>query len=99
MNKYEVRIDSYFSLPTDLASEMQAWPEFVEGKEYAVTLRTATEEVSTSLEHDEGQPYVFVRGTGEGQLFYRALGLTLYALAGHSDDVWPRVTRWSSEHV
>jgi hypothetical protein len=99
MKKHEVRIDSYFSLPTDLAAEMHTWPEFVEGKEYAVTLRSSTEEVSTSLEYDEERPYVFVRGTGEGHLFYRTLGVTLYALAGHSDDVWPSVTRWSSDLV
>ncbi len=99
MTKREVRIDSYFSLPTDLAVEMRSLPEFVEGKEYAVTLRSSTEEVFTSLEYDEDAPYVSVRGNGEGSLFFRALGLTLYALAGNSDDVWPRVMRWSSKMV
>ena len=97
MTKHEVRIDSYFSLPTDLAAEMRSWPEFVQGDGYAVTLRSCTEEVSTSLENDEGDPYVFVRGATEGPLFFRVLGATLYALAGNSDSVWPRVTRWDSE--
>ena len=89
-----VHIDSYFSLPTDLAAEMRSWPEFVSGEDYNVVLRTDSEEVSTSLEHDEGQPFVSVKGQGEGPLFFRVLGLTLYALARHSDDVWPRVMRW-----
>ena len=37
--KKEVHIDSYFSLPTDLAGEMRGWPEFVSGEEYSVDLR------------------------------------------------------------
>jgi hypothetical protein len=97
MIKRAVYIDSYFSLPTDLAAEMRAWPEFISGDGYRAQLRTATEEVSTSLEHDEGRPYVLVQGTGDGPLFFRVLGLSLYALAGHSDDVWPRVMRWEGD--
>ena len=34
----ELRIQSYFSLPTDLAAEMRAWPEFVSGEGYTVNL-------------------------------------------------------------
>ena len=78
----------------DLAAEMRSWEEFVTGSEYNVTLRSEHEDVSTSLEKDEGRPFVLVSGNGDGPLFFRVLGLTLYALAGHSDDVWPRVTRW-----
>jgi hypothetical protein len=89
-----VYIDSYFSLPTDLAAEMSTWSEFISGHEYQALLRTPTEEVNTSLESDEGHPFVLVKGTGDGPLFFRVLGLSLYALAGHSDDVWPRVMRW-----
>ncbi len=96
MNKREVRIDSYFSLPTDLAAEMRAWSEFVSGEEYAVSLKSQSESVSTSLEYDEGQPFVIVRGMGDGQLFFRTLGMVLYALAANSDDVWPRVMRWNT---
>jgi hypothetical protein len=95
LGKREVRVDSYFSLPTDLAAEMRSWSEFVCGEEYAVTLKSQSESVSTSLEHDEGQPFVVVRG-GEGPLFFRALGAVVYAMAGNSDDVWPRVMRWRS---
>ncbi len=89
-----VYIDSYFSLPTDLAAEMSGWAEFVSGHEYQVLLQTTAEEVKTSMEYDEGRPFVLVKGTGDGPLFFRVLGLSLYALAGHSDDVWPRVMRW-----
>lgn len=97
MPRRSVYIDSYFSIPTDLAAEMQAWDEFVAGSEYNVELRSEAEEVTTSLEHDEGRPFVLVDGKGDGPLFYRVLGLALWALAGHSDDVWPRVMRWQPE--
>lgn len=96
MNKREVRIDSYFSLPTDLAAEMRSWSEFISGEEYVVSLKSQSESVSTSLEYDEGQPFVVVRGVGDGPLFFRTLGMVLYALAGHSDDVWPRVMRYAA---
>jgi len=97
MPKRAVYITSYFSIQTDLAAEMRSWEEFVVGSDYDVKLRTEFEEVNTSLEDDEGEPYVLVRGEGDGPLFFRVLGLTLYALAGHSDDVWPRVMRWSPD--
>lgn len=95
MAQRAVRIDSYFSLPTDLAAEMRQWPEFVAGQGYETNLRTAAEEVATSLQTDEGQSYLLVQGHGEGTLFYRVLGQCVYALAGDSDDVWPRVLRWT----
>jgi len=96
MPRRAVRIESYFSIPTDLAAEMRSWPEFVAGDGYEVSLRSDAEEVSISLEHDEGHPFVQVSGEGEGPLFHRVLGLTVYALAGHSDEVWPRVMRCRS---
>lgn len=34
----EVHVISYFSLETDLASEMSSWPEFKSGFGYAVEL-------------------------------------------------------------
>jgi len=97
MPRRSVYIDSYFSIPTDLAAEMRSWAEFVAGNGYEVSLRSDTEEVNTSLEHDEGRPFVLVNGEGDGSLFHRVLGLTVYALAGHSDDVWPRVMRWTPD--
>jgi hypothetical protein len=97
MPKRAVYIDSYFSLPTDLAAEMRSWPEFVSGEGYNVILKTDSEYVSTSLENDEGSRFVLVTGNGDGPLFFRVLGLSLYALAGHSDDVWPRVMWWEAD--
>ena len=99
MNQRTVSIGSYFSLPTDLAEEMRNWPEFLDGSGYATRLRSESEEVATSLEEEEGGSLVYVRGTGDGPLFYRVLGCTLYALACHSDDVWPRVMRWSGDEA
>jgi len=61
-NKREVRIDSYFTFPTDLAEKMSSWSEFISGKEYVVSLKSQSENVSTSLEYEEGQPFVVVRG-------------------------------------
>jgi hypothetical protein len=95
--KREVRIDSYFSLPTDLASALGKWPEFVSGKDYSALLTSEQESVTTSLEYDEDQPFVWVRGDGDGPLFFRVLGVAFWELAGHSDSVWPSITRWSSE--
>ena len=45
MKTRAVRIESYFSLPTDLAAEMRCWAEFVSGDGYTVLLRTSTEEI------------------------------------------------------
>ena len=75
---------------------MQAWQEFVSGEGYSTSLKSSNECVTTSMEQDEGRPFVLVKGSGEGTLFFRVLGATLYALAGHSDDVWPRLMRWES---
>jgi hypothetical protein len=98
MLRREVSIDSYFSMPTDLAVTMGSWPEFVSGSGYSVSLASEHEKVETSLEVDEGHPLVYVRGTGDGDLYFRVLGATLYALAQHSDDVWPRVMRWDKSN-
>ena len=88
------RIDSYFSLPTDLASEMKDWNSYVSGSEYAVSLRTADETVDIRLvpaQNDDTQ-HVVVHGTGDGLLFSHALGAAIYALTAHSDNV--SVCRW-----
>ena len=72
MPKRAVNIDSYLSLPTDLAAEMRSWEEFVTGSEYNVTLRSGHEDVSTSLEEDERQPFVLASGNGDGPLSRRS---------------------------
>ena len=95
MSDRDVRLDSYFSLPTDLAAELGTWPEFVSGHEYDADLRSGDEFVSVRLEQDEGTRFVRVRGFGDGPLFHRVLGTVMHALSAQSDDVWMRMMRWS----
>jgi len=88
MREREVQIRSYFSLPTDLAAEFSDWPEFVSGKHYDVELRSTDSRDSVSVGFVASEDtYVFVRSTGDGDLFYRVLGVVCYALAAHSDDI------------
>jgi hypothetical protein len=95
----QVRIDSYFSLPTDLAADMMNWPEFVRGKDYSVELESDDETVNVKLmpAEDDDRPYVLVRGEHGGRLFLAALGYVSYALAAHSDDL--QVMRWEGPDV
>src|SRR6478609_939189 len=58
MSDRDVRLDSHFSLPTDLAAELGTWPEFVSGHEYDADLRSGDEFVSVRLEQDEGTRFV-----------------------------------------
>lgn len=92
----EVHIVSYFSLPTDLGSAMSHWPEFMEGKDYSVRLKSReTEEIVeiAYVERDDNEaPYVYVRSTAGGELFQRALGTVTYELAAHSDNLM--IYRW-----
>jgi len=85
----EVHILSYFSLPTDLAAEMQDWPEFVAGQEYSVELKNSAlgEAVSVKYVEEGEEHYVSVTGSGSGSLFDKVLGKVIYALAGHSDNL------------
>lgn len=83
MTAREVRILSYFSLPTDLAAAMRAWPEFVGGAGYDVDLRSPNERVEVRFATDE----LIVRGQGDGELFDKVLGRVVHALAPHSDYV------------
>ena len=94
MSDRDVRIDSYFSLPTDLASELRAWPEFVAGEGYTVELQSPSERVSVRPEFDEDQMFIRLTGSGTGPLFHRVLGTTVHTLSAHSDSVF--ITRWSS---
>jgi hypothetical protein len=86
----EIHIESYFSLPTDLAGEMRSWPEFVSGAEYSVELRDATtgEQVTVKLIKDgDEQPYVSVSSVKSGILFDRVLGRVISALSRQSDNL------------
>jgi hypothetical protein len=84
----EIHVQSYFSVPTDLAGEMHNWPEFVSGKEYSVELRDPStgEEVTVQLVEDgEHNPYVSVKSVQSGTLFDRALGRVISGPSRHSD--------------
>ena len=89
MTVRQARIDSYFSLPTDLAAEMRGWPEFVVGEGYDVELNNQAEHVTVKLvsADDEDNQHVLVRGTGVGPLFQQVLGCVAFAMAAHSDEV------------
>jgi hypothetical protein len=86
----EIHIQSYFSLPTDLAGQLGAWPEFVAGEGYTAQLKDAQsgEAVDVALVegHDE-RPFVTVKSGNAGPLFDRVLGRVVYALSEHSDDL------------
>ena len=86
MGQREVHIISYFSLPTDLASVMRGWPEFIEGQEYWVSLRSDRGPVVVQLRDDDGT-YVSVTGPTDGPLFERVLGVVIYELSKHSDNL------------
>jgi hypothetical protein len=84
----KVRIESYFSLPTDLAAEFRAWPEFVAGEGYNVELRGAGgRSVFIRYSETDEVPELTVESSDEGGLFERILGHAVYALAAHSDTV------------
>ena len=93
----QARVDSYFSLPTDLARGMRNWDEFVRGEGYSVELESEHEKVTVALVAAEGDDtqHVVVRGEEGGRLFLSVLGYVTYALAGNSDEVW--AMRWK-EH-
>ena len=83
----EIHIISYFSLPTDLAAEMRAWPEIQEGSGYNVNHANGSETVSVTLEARDEIEFVRVRGSGPGPLFDRVLGRVTHALSAHSDNL------------
>lgn len=95
----QVRIDSYFSFPTDLAADMRNWPEFVRGKSYSVELESEDETVTVKLvpADDDDRAYVLVRGAYGGRLFLAALGYVCYAMAANSDEIV--VMRWEGSGV
>jgi hypothetical protein len=83
-----VRVESYFSVPTDLAAEFRSWPEFLSGSGYDVDLRSSTGEgVSIRYSEVDDAPRVTIEAGVDGELFDRVLGRALYALAAHSDTV------------
>jgi hypothetical protein len=87
-----LRIDSYFSLDTDLAAEMSDWPEFVKGFEYSVDLKDSVtnEEVTVRLiepKTDDDHPHVQIHSNQYGALFDRVAGRTVFAMSAHTDNL------------
>ena len=91
MSNHELRIDSYFSLPTDLAVVLGSWPEFVSGRDYDVELRSGEEVVVVRLAREADTSFLLMRGQEVGSFFHRVLGAVVHALSANSDSVW--VTR------
>jgi hypothetical protein len=85
-----IRIDSYFSNPTDLAGEMSGWTEFIAGSEYSVDLKDSAtgEEVSVRLiepETDDDREHVVIRSDRDGRLFDRVVGRVVFAMGANTD--------------
>ena len=91
MKNFEIHIQSYFSIETDLASAFSNWSEFVSGEGYNVLLRSEGEEVFTQyvLERDDEieDRYLIIKSNKGGALFQRALGFATYLLSQHSDNL------------
>lgn len=97
MKKYRVRIDSYFSLPTDLSSELNELPQFSRGVGYLVELKSKAGGVATELvpacDHDN--QYVLVTGENDESLFYIVLGIVVNSMSKNSDNV--SVSQWPED--
>lgn len=86
----QIKIVSYFSIPTDLANEMQNWKEFISGKGYTVDLKQdETGEIVTVryVEKDDDLDYVVVESNFPNELFDRVVGRVIRALSMHSDNL------------
>ncbi len=82
---------SCLSRPTDLATEMREWPEFVSGEGYGVELLGSTPEdaVSVSMNADRE---VVVSEPSASLLFDRVVGRVVHALSGDTDSLLIRRT-------
>ncbi len=86
----QVEILTYDSIPTDLASEMRGWREFVSGEAYVVNLREPGNGDRVSVwksENWDDIPTVIVKGPFRSGLFDRTLGRVVQALSEHSDNL------------
>ena len=77
---------SYLSLPTDLAAEMHAWPEFVSGEGYAVELRGSTPEDSVSVQMDAEQCVVFFSASSL-LFFVCVVGRVVHSLSARTESL------------
>ena len=90
MKREEIQIVSYFSLPTDLATTMRKWPEFVCGEGCSLDLESMDQSERVSVrfvDRADDTSYVSVQGTENGPLLVRVLGMVVYQLAAHSDNL------------
>ena len=94
--KRVLRVDSYFSLETDLAAAFRDWPEFVRGECYSGDLASGEESIVVRFVEaveDVDSQHVLAQGTGVGRLFDAVAGRVMYEMAAHSDDL--QVMRWN----
>ena len=86
----QIKIVSYFSEPTDLAGELRNWKEFVSGAGYTVMLTNSDtgEIVTIRYVESENEPdYVEINSNSGNELFDRAAGRVIRALAMNSDNL------------
>jgi len=97
MKKYRVRIDSYFSLPTDLSCELSGLPQYSLGAGYSVELKSEVGSVVTELipARDDDSEYVLVTGQNDESLFHIVLGIVVNTLSKNSDNVF--ISQWPEE--
>ncbi|HEU4767601.1 MAG TPA: hypothetical protein VFS77_09505 [Pyrinomonadaceae bacterium] len=85
----QIRIRSYFSIPTDLAEEMRHWSEFVSGQDYSVDLSDSASGDAVSVRYVEvdEDDYVTIEAANSSLLFDKVVGRVICALAAHSDNL------------
>ena len=85
----QIRIYSYFSIPTDLAEEMRNWPEFVDGHDYTVDLKDTASAEAVFVRYVEADEdcYVTVEAAKACPLFDKVVGRVICALSTHSDNL------------
>lgn len=88
--KVQFHIRTYDSIPTDLAAEMRAWPEFITGENYTVHLQDLENgnEISVWMtDPSDDFPTVIVEGPSRSQLLDKTLGRAIQALSEHNDNL------------
>ena len=85
--KPRAEIFSYWTFETDLAKEMQQWPEYVSGSGYSVDLNSPTtgECVEVRLTEGDEDRWITVSSSSPGALFERVLGRVTMAMAKNSE--------------
>jgi len=81
---------SYFSIPTDLATAMSEWPEFVSGEGYSVELKDSNsgEEVSVRfVENRESADYIQISANRHESLYQKVVGRVIIDLLPHTDNL------------